>query len=234
MTNLSEEEKTFWKKVPLIDGILKKILRYNREKIHKIFVKQTNYNSNNSILDIGTTSSLDDNHNIILQKTKDNKNVFCLSDHDLFFLKKKYPHVKQFIKGDGKKINFEKDNFDIVFASATIEHVGSYNNQINFLRECLRVSKNYVFITTPNRYYPLDFHTKIPLIHWLPKKIHRKILKLLGLNFYSLEKNLNLLSKNDIQNILKILKIDNYKILKMNFLLLCSNLILIIKKNNIN
>ena len=88
MTNLSEEEKTFWKKIPLIDGILKKILRYNREKIHKIFVKQTNYNSNNSILDIGTTSSLDDNHNIILQKTRDNKNVFCLSDHDLFFLKK--------------------------------------------------------------------------------------------------------------------------------------------------
>ena len=88
MTNLSEEEKTFWKKVPLIDGILKKILKYNREKIHKIFVKQTNYNSNNSILDIGTTSSLDDNHNIILQKTGDNKNVFCLSDHDLFFLKK--------------------------------------------------------------------------------------------------------------------------------------------------
>ena len=47
MTNLSEEEKTFWKKIPLIDEILKKILRYNREKIHKIFVKQTNYNSNN-------------------------------------------------------------------------------------------------------------------------------------------------------------------------------------------
>ena len=88
MANLSEEEKTFWKKVPLIDGILKKILRYNREKIHKIFVKQTNYNSNNSILDIGTTSSLDDNHNIILQKTGDNKNVFCLSDQDLFLLKK--------------------------------------------------------------------------------------------------------------------------------------------------
>ena len=172
MTNLNEEEKTFWKKVPLIDGILKKILKYNREKVHKIFVEQTNYNSNNSILDIGTAASLDDNHNIILQKTRDNKNVFCLSEHDLFFLKKKYPHVKKFIKGDGKKTDFEKDSFDIVFTSATIEHVGSYNNQINFLRECLRLSKNYVFITTPNKYYPLDFHTKIPLIHWLPKKIH--------------------------------------------------------------
>ena len=171
MTNLNEEEKTFWKKVPLIDGMLKKILRYNREKIHKIFVKQTNYNSNNSILDIGTTSSLDDNHNIILQKTRDNKNVFCLSDQDLFILKKKYPHIKQFITGDGKKTNFKKDNFDIIFVSATIEHVGSYNNQVNFIRESVRISKNYVFITTPNRYYPFDLHTKIPLIHWLPKKV---------------------------------------------------------------
>ena len=85
MTNLNEEEKTFWKKVRLIDGILKKILKYNREKVHKIFIEQTNYNSNNSILDIGTAASLDDNHNIILQKTRDNKNVFCLSEHDLFF-----------------------------------------------------------------------------------------------------------------------------------------------------
>ena len=62
--------------------------------------------------------------------------------------------------------------------------------------------------------------------------MHRSILKFLGYKFLSKEKNLNLLSKNDIQHILKILKIDNYKILKMNFLLLCSNLILIIKKNN--
>ena len=51
------------------------------------------------------------------------------------------------------------------------------------------------FITTPNRFYPIDFHTKIPVIHWLPKNIHRLILKTLGLHFYANEENLNLLDK---------------------------------------
>ena len=26
------------------------------------------------------------------------------------------------------------------------------------------------FITTPNRFYPIEFHTKLPLIHWIQKK----------------------------------------------------------------
>ena len=70
-------------------------------------------------------------------------------------------------------------------SNATIEHVGSYQNQISLIKETFRVSKKYVFIQTPNRYYPIDFHTTLPFIHWLPKDIHRKILKFLGLNFYA-------------------------------------------------
>ena len=59
----------------------------------------------------------------------------------------------------------------------------SYQNQISLIKETYRVSKKYIFIQTPNRYYPIDFHTTLPFIHWLPKNIHRKILKFLGLKF---------------------------------------------------
>ena len=48
----------------------------------------------------------------------------------------------------------------------------------------LNLSKKYFIIMTPNRFHPLEFHTKIPIIHWLPKKIHRKILKFLGLKIF--------------------------------------------------
>ena len=83
---------------------------------------------------------------------------------------------------------------------------------------------------TPNRFHPLEFHTKIPIIHWLPKNIHRKILKYLNLEFYSEEKNLNLLSINDLKKICKILNIKKYKILKHKLFFLTSNLILVIYK----
>ena len=125
-----------------------------------------------------------------------------------------------------------KDNrFDVVHSNATIEHVGNFNNQIKFVKEALRISKKYIFITTPNRNFFLDLHTVIPFIHWLPKKLHRLILRIIGHSFLSKEKNLNLLNSADLEKICKIIKIKNYKIDNIKVLGLKSNLILIIRKN---
>ena len=63
----------------------------------------------------------------------------------------------------------------------------------------IKLPKKYIVITTPNRLYPIEFHTKIPLIHWFPKNLHRFILEISGLNFLSKEENLNLLSKNELK-----------------------------------
>ena len=120
--------------------------------------------------------------------------------------------------------------FDIVHSNATIEHVGSYKNQLLFVKECVRISKKYVFIQTPNRFFPIDFHTFLPFIHWLPKNIHRNILKVIGLSFYCDEKNLNLLSKKDLISFCKKLDLKNFEIIKYKLFLMTSNLILIIKK----
>ena len=98
------------------------------------------------------------------------------------------------------------------------------------IKELLRIAKKNVFITTPNRNFLFDFHTKLPVIHLLPKNIHRKILKLLGFKFFSLEDNLNLLNTMELKKILKELKKNNYKILFNKFLLIYSNILLLIKK----
>ena len=146
--------------------------------------------------------------------------------------KKKYPHIKNFLIGDGTNNNLSRNSFDIVYSSATIEHVGSFEKQTSFISECFRVSKGQTFITTPNRYFPIDFHTKLPLVHFLPKFIHRQILKILGFKYLSFEENLNLLSKSDLINICKILNIKKYKIIEHKLWLLSSNLILIIDKQD--
>ena len=212
--------------------LIKKILLNERKKFVNYLLLLTEYNDNKSLLDIGTTPSLDNEQNIILEKTKNNKNITCFSDQDCNNLEKKYPNIRNFIIGDGLNTNFKDMSFDIVHSNATIEHVGSYNNQISFVKEACRVSKNYVFIQTPNKFYPIDFHTNLPLVHWLPQKIHRKILKFFGLNFYSSEENLNLLSKTNLIDICKKLNIKNYKIIKHKFFFMTSNLILVITKSS--
>ena len=91
--------------------------------------------------------------------------------------------------------------------------------------------KNFILIT-PNRFHFIDFHTQIPFIHWLPKKIHRKILSLIGLKFYSKEENLNLLSTNDLVNFLNNFDNIEYKIQYINFLGFKSNCIIFGKVKN--
>jgi ubiquinone/menaquinone biosynthesis C-methylase UbiE len=222
--------KVYWKKVPLLDSFFKKKLLENREKILKIFHNKINYNNEMSFLDVGTTGNTEKNHNLILQKISNNKNITCLSNQDCSFLKNQYPNIKNFIIGDGCNNQLKDNTFDIVYSNATIEHVGSHNNQKLFISECVRVAKKNIFITTPNRYFPLDFHTKIPLIHFLPKIIHRKILNLFGHSFFAKEENLNLLSKKDLIDHCEKLKIKNYKIISYKIYHFTSNLILIIEK----
>ena len=222
-------KKNYWLELGYLDKILKKFILKSRINIFKIFLKNVKFDKNSKILDVGTTPILDSHENIIFQQYKWRNNITGFSNQDCNMLNNKFKFNK-FIKGDATNIQLKKNLFDISFCSATIEHVGSYKNQKKLISELFRVSKNYVFLTTPHRGFPIDFHTKLPLIHLLPKNIHRKILKIIGLSYFAIEKNLNLLFPKDIVQILKTLKIKNYKIVYNKFVFLKSNIILIIKK----
>jgi hypothetical protein len=81
-----------------------------------------------------------------------------------------------------------------------------------------------------DKLFPIDFHTLLPLVHWLPKFIHRKFLELINLNFYSKEKNLNLLCKKNLTRMCKDLRLKKFEIIEHKFFFFTSNLILIVKK----
>jgi len=207
-----------------------KLYEKYRNKIYLKFIKHIPFNSKTKLIDIGTTNIDLDHENYLVKKYPYKRSITCLSNQNLFLIKKKFPQIKTII-GDGRKIKLKDNKFDVVHSNATIEHVGNFNNQIKFVKEALRISKKYVFITTPNRNFFLDFHTLIPIIHWFPKKIHRLILKKIRHNFLSKEKNLNLLNNKDLEKICKIIKIKKYMIDSIKILGFKSNLILIINKN---
>ena len=214
------------KKIPLLNNLISNTILQNRIKIfyeleHKYFS-----NPKFKVLDVGTTPSLSAHENIFLKNYKWKNNITCLSNQNLEILSKEFKDTK-FIIGDGKKMDFEENEFEIVFSSATIEHVGSFQEQLKFISECKRVASKFVIITTPNRYYPIDFHTKLPFLHMFPKKIHRAALKFFGDNFFSQEKNLNLLSKREIIKLCEKLNLK-FQILNHRFLGLTSNYIIVI------
>ena len=207
------------------------IILKKRYEIIEIIKEQINLNKIYNILDIGTTSDEQNISSNLIVKSLNNVNEFnSISDQKITssFFKKT---LQKSITENFSEEEIKKFGSDLVVSSATIEHVGNYNNQKMMLSNMIKLSKNMIIITTPNRFHPVDFHTKIPFIHWLPKNIHRKILKFLNLSFYSREENLNLLSESDFIQLAKDENIT-YEFKYIRLLGFISNLIFVGKKNN--
>tara|TARA_B100000886_G_scaffold340550_1_gene311138 strand:+ start:4517 stop:5209 length:693 start_codon:yes stop_codon:yes gene_type:complete len=228
-TNNDNFKKNYWVSLPFLNSFFIKVLKKNRNMFYDYFSKSVTVIEKYNVLDVGTTDIVNNHENIFIQKYPYKEKITCLSNQKLIEIENKFPQIKTQL-GDGRKMNFNDDYFDVVHSNATLEHVGNNNSQLQFINECYRVSKKFVFIQTPNRFFPLDFHTKLPLIHFLPGPIHRFLLKIFGLSFYSDINNLNLVSKKKLLEFLTKLNIKNFNIIEHKLLGFVSNLILIIRK----
>lgn len=211
-------------------SIFDKISIFARRQLFEIFIKNIKPLPHEKIVDIGVFGgSQDPNMNFLEQLYRYPKNITAVGIDDVVFLERQYPGLK-FVKiFANEPLPFDDDEFDIGFSSAVIEHVGSLQDQKYFLEEAVRICRK-LFITTPNRFYPVEFHTRLPFLHWLPRPFFRKILKIMNLEFYSKEKNLNLLGKKQLLNLIPLQYREKSKLLSYRFLGLVSNLILIVQK----
>ena len=75
-------------------------------------------------------------------------------------------------------------SFDVVFSNSVIEHVGTYQDQIQMAKEVRRVGKRY-FVQTPNKYFPLEPHFLFPLFQFLPINIRVLLLQNFKLGWFS-------------------------------------------------
>ena len=213
------------------NSLMNNISYTKRKEMFDVLQKLLDFEKLDTVLDVGATADkLHPESNFFEQFFPQKNKITAVSNQDAKFLETEYPGLT-FVQGNGLDMPFKDNNFDLVFSSAVLEHVGSFEKQRKFFDECLRVSKKYVFLTTPNRFYPVDFHTYLPFAHWLPKKLHRKILNLIGQKELALEENLNLLSKKDIKLMQQSLtQVKSCKIFSIKLLGITSNWILFVEK----
>ena len=205
------------------------VVFHHRKKMYKTIFYDLDTNINYKLLDIGSTSDTGKSSNAFLYFFPNDK-IVSVSDQEISFeTKKKFPNV-DFRQGDGRALEFMDAEFDLVFSNAVLEHVGAYKNIEKFITEANRVSKSKVILITPNRWFPLETHTKILFLHWLPMKIFRRLLMILGLKFFAAEENLNLLTPRDVKKIMTATGIQNYKIENLRFFGIPSNILIRINK----
>ena len=176
-----------------------RVATYQRVKMYKLFIS-VGISPDDTILDVGTTSHMLYEHSNYLEAWYPHKSkITALGvDQGAAVLTRAFPGVR-FVMGDGRRLPFRDGSFDYVHSSAVLEHVGDRTGQINFIAEAKRVARRGVFLTTPNRWYPIEFHTMLPIIHWLPPKLFRQMLVMLGKAFFADERNLNLMSASDLR-----------------------------------
>jgi SAM-dependent methyltransferase len=108
----------------------------------------------------------------------------------------RYPQVR-YVQGDACALPFADDEFDVVFSNAVIEHVGGQDRQRRLVAEALRVGRR-AFLTTPNRLSPIEVHTRLPLVHWLPDRFSHRVYDALGKGY---AKDLHLLSPRAFESL---------------------------------
>ena len=183
---------------PRLSGLSEHISFHVRKKIFDSFVLRFKPSKTDKIIDLGVTcdESLDSNFFEKLYPFK--HNIVATGLEDASFLESEYPGLK-YVNCNCLNLPFSDKTFDYAVCSAVIEHVGNRENQLKLLREGTRVA-DVLLVTTPNRFFPLEFHTLTPFLHWFPPSLFRLFLRSTGRHFFSQECNLNLLSKSDIAN----------------------------------
>jgi len=104
--------------------------------------------------------------------------ITALGLHDGAGFRVRYPGI-EYVQGDACALPFADGAFDIVVSNAVIEHVGGRERQRRFVSEAIRVGRR-VFVTTPNRRFPVEVHTRLPFVHWLPDSLSHPVYRALG------------------------------------------------------
>jgi SAM-dependent methyltransferase len=156
----------------------------NRHRKWDIFTNTFTPNKELRILDVGfSEEEFSPTDNYLEKYYPFPENVTALGIDQAVEFTRKYPKITT-VTYAGGGFPFPDQSFDIVWSNAVVEHVGDFERQEEFLREIKRVGKHF-FITTPNRFFPVEVHTRIPLLHFLPKPIFDSILRLMGKSFFA-------------------------------------------------
>lgn len=184
----------------------------NRLRKYHFFMDYFKPNEFTKILDVGAEGREYQRYTNSLEKLYPYpQNITVLGIDDYSEFRRRYPSVRA-LNYDGRSFPFGNDEFDICWCNAVLEHVGNKERQVDFLREIRRVSKA-AFVTTPNKLFPIEPHTRVPILHYLPKNTFDKLLRCFG-KPWAAGDYMHLLFLRDIVRLLDESNIGDYQIKK--------------------
>lgn len=152
----------------------------------EIFRQQFLIDENTKILDLGSETG--SNIKFVLDGTRAQASNIYIADIDSFAVEKGRENFGfiPVVISESEGLPFPDGYFDIVYCSSVIEHVTipknsvwttysgaefkkkSLERQTAFANEIRRLGKQY-FVQTPYRHFPVESHSWLPFVAWLPR-----------------------------------------------------------------
>jgi len=164
-----------------------------RAAMYSLFVRKLLPNSSTTVLDLGVSDEEGPETNMLERQYPWPENIVCAGLGNALELRARYPKLAYVKIGSEHRLPFRDKAFDITCSNAVLEHVGGRSQRAKFLGELIRVSRA-IFITVPNRWFPIEHHTGIPFLHW-NIQLFRLILLRTELRYWVQSNNMELLDK---------------------------------------
>ena len=150
------------------DSLAERMVIASREAMYRDFMRIVQPSPTATILDVGVSDVINDAANMLERRYPYPDRLVAAGLGLASDFKVAYPNVEYMQIVAGETLPYEVGQFSIATANAVLEHVGSAEAQARFVAELLRVA-NAVFLTVPNRFFPVEHHTGIPVLHWLDR-----------------------------------------------------------------
>ncbi|HEY2938258.1 MAG TPA: class I SAM-dependent methyltransferase [Gaiellaceae bacterium] len=162
-----------------------RVSMWNRVRKMELFLGAVAPTAETRVLDVGagdtgfaTEPGVAASHNFFEGMYPWPERITAVSDVPLPHFAQEFPQVET-VTADGRELPFPDGVFDVAFSNAVVEHVGRREDQRRFVHELCRVARR-VFVSTPNRWFPVETHTLVPFAHWLPRGPREKVFGALG------------------------------------------------------
>jgi SAM-dependent methyltransferase len=184
----------------VIAGLAARASLWNRRRKLTLFLETMRPGPETRVVDVGvgdtgfgTEPGVASSHNFFEALYPWPDQITAVSDVPLPNFAREFPMVRC-VTASGTELPFEDDTFDLAFSNAVVEHVGTRDEQRRFVAELCRVAP-HVFLATPNRWFPVETHTLLPFIHWLPRPVADRAFDALGRDSWN---RVDLLTKREL------------------------------------
>ena len=169
----------------MLSGAAARASLWNRRRKLALFMETIRPGPETRVVDVGvgdtgfgTEPGVASSHNFFEALYPWPERITAVSDVPLPNFAQEFPTITT-VTASGTDLPFEDDAFDVAFSNAVVEHVGGPDEQRRFVAELCRVAPR-VFLSTPNRWFPLETHTLVPFVHWLPRPAADRVFAAFG------------------------------------------------------